>query len=231
MLHGLVGEPWGQFFKTRVGPNSHVGANSAKCHRCVGASSPRRRERSFKKLATGTFCFWFIFSSLFLCAAAAKKSVKLLDCSKNYPKLFDAVCNVGTYVPRYICTYCRDQNIPFFPLQNLRLHVITFLLTSDFFISLSYHYIHKHLESYSPFYNHPSSKFLYIRIHTHGRSNSIENYICMYICTKMYICTYVQKCTYVHTYLSTSVSYFAGARIVRFYTKLKETEDGFLFRP
>jgi hypothetical protein len=111
------------------------------------------------------------------------------------------------------------------------LHVITFLLTSDFFISLSYHYIHKHLESYSPFYNHPSSKFLYIRIHTHGRSNSIENYICMYICTKMYICTYVQKCTYVHTYLSTSVSYFAGARIVRFYTKLKETEDGFLFRP
>jgi hypothetical protein len=43
----------GQFFKTSVGANSRVGANSAKCHRCVGASSLRRRKCSFKKLASG----------------------------------------------------------------------------------------------------------------------------------------------------------------------------------
>jgi hypothetical protein len=37
----------GKFFKTSIGANSRVGANSAKCHSCVGASSPRRRENPF----------------------------------------------------------------------------------------------------------------------------------------------------------------------------------------
>jgi hypothetical protein len=37
---------WGQFFKTSIG------ANSAECHRCIGASSPRRHENPFKKLAS-----------------------------------------------------------------------------------------------------------------------------------------------------------------------------------
>jgi hypothetical protein len=49
-----LGDSRGQFFKTSVGANSHVGANSAECHRCVGASSPRRHENPFKKLASGS---------------------------------------------------------------------------------------------------------------------------------------------------------------------------------
>jgi hypothetical protein len=37
----------GQFFKTSVGANLCVGANSAKCHHCVGVSSLRRRKNLF----------------------------------------------------------------------------------------------------------------------------------------------------------------------------------------
>jgi hypothetical protein len=48
----------GQFFKTSVGANSRIGANSAECHHCIGASSPRRRENPFKKLASGD-CGWY----------------------------------------------------------------------------------------------------------------------------------------------------------------------------
>jgi hypothetical protein len=44
-------------FKTSVGANSRVGDNSAECHRCVGASSPRSRENLFKKLASVLFRF------------------------------------------------------------------------------------------------------------------------------------------------------------------------------
>jgi hypothetical protein len=46
-------DPRGQVFKTSIGANSRVVGNSAKCHRCVGASSPRRRKNPFKKLASG----------------------------------------------------------------------------------------------------------------------------------------------------------------------------------
>jgi hypothetical protein len=43
----------GQFFKTSVGANTRVGANSAECHSCIGASSPHRRKNPFKKLSPG----------------------------------------------------------------------------------------------------------------------------------------------------------------------------------
>jgi hypothetical protein len=36
------------FFLNSIGTNSRVGANSAECHRCIGASSSRRRENLFK---------------------------------------------------------------------------------------------------------------------------------------------------------------------------------------
>jgi hypothetical protein len=38
-------------FKTSIGAYLRIGANSAKCHHCVGASSLCRRKNPFKKLA------------------------------------------------------------------------------------------------------------------------------------------------------------------------------------